>query len=52
MMQGERDKLEKLKKEINRLLDENEAFLHWDNVREEIVLESNYTSVATPIDSP
>lgn len=49
-MISERDKLEALKKQINKLLDENNAFLHWDNVREQIVIESNYTSVSVPVD--
>lgn len=49
-MISERDKLEALKKQINKLLDENDAFLHWDNLREQIVIESNYTSVSVPVD--
>lgn len=49
-MDSVRDKLEKLKKELNRLLDENEAFIHYDNVREEIVIENIYGSVSVPID--
>lgn len=49
-MISERDKLEALKKQINKLLDENDAFLHWDNLREQIVIESNHTSVAVPVD--
>lgn len=47
---SERDKLEQLKWDIQRMLDANEAFLHWDNVKEQILITSNYTDVSVPID--